>query len=74
MTQFLEQLKEQNKTLWQIHEWILEAEKLGFGIMEFEIKTHDYAAKALSMKATEPKDKALQKSITKRVMIKKGGK
>ena len=68
---FNKQLKKFNPTLYQIHRWILDAKKLGFGSMEFEIKTHDYVSKVITMKAVEPKDKKLQKSITKRIMVKK---
>ena len=68
---FNKQLKKFNPTLYQIHQWILDAKKLGFGSMEFEIKTHDYVVRILSMKATKPKDKVSQKSITKKIIVKK---
>jgi len=70
----MKQLKETNPTLWQIHEFILKAEELGFGSVEIVVKIHEYLAKIIDLKATKPKKKTMQKSFSKRVMVGKGGK
>ena len=73
---FIDQLKKYNSTLYEINKFILDAEKLGYGSVELVIKTHDYIAKIIDLKAVKPKKKTLIKSITKRVIVpkKKGGK
>ena len=62
-------LKKFNKTLWQIHQFIIGAEKLGYGEVELVIKTHDYISKKIEMKARKPKKKTIRKSIRKGVQI-----
>jgi len=67
---FIKQLKKYNLTLYQINNFILDVEKMGYGEVELVIKTHDYRAKIVDMRATKPKGKTMRKSITKKVMIK----
>lgn len=64
-------LKAFNPTLYSIHNFIVDAKKLGYGEIEFTIKTHNYAAKVIDMKAVDPKSKTLAKSVTKRIVVKK---
>jgi len=68
---FVQRLKKYNPTLYDIHKFIVDAKELGYGEIEIVIKTHDYVAKIVEMKAIKPKKKTIAKSITKRVMIKK---
>ena len=63
--------KKVNPVLYQIHTFILDAGKLGYGEVELVIKSHAYVAKMVDMKAVKPKEKTLRKSITKRIVIKK---
>ena len=71
---FIEQLKEFSPTLHQIHIFIMDAAKLGYGEIEFVVKTHDFASKIVEMKAVSPEKESLPRSITKRIMVGKGGK
>jgi len=64
-------LKEENPALYQIHQFILKAEELGYGSVEIEVKIHDYVSKIIDLKAVKPKKKTMQRSFSKRVMIKK---
>lgn len=66
-----EQLKIFHPTLHDIHQFIMDAEKLGYGEIEITVKAHDYKAKIVVLKAVKPKKKTMAKSITKRIMIKK---
>ena len=66
----IEQLKKTNPTLYQIHKWIVKIEAEGWGEIEFTVKSHDYKAKMVTMKAVKPKKKTIGKSMTKRIMIK----
>ena len=66
---FTEQLKKENKTLWQINEFILDVERMGYGEVEITIKSHDYKAKIIGMKAVKPKKKTIRKSIGKKIMV-----
>ncbi len=68
---FDQQLKKYNPTLYDIHKFIVDARKLGYGEIELTIKTHDYVSKIVEMKAIKPNKKTIAKSITKRVMVKK---
>lgn len=69
MKDFAQQLKEFNPTLYDIHSFIVDAAELEYGEIEFTVKTHNYMAKIVEMKAVKPKKKTMVKSITKRVMI-----
>jgi len=70
---FAQQLKKNNPTLYQIHEFIMSVAELGYGEICFDIKAHDYVARMVEMQAKNPKKNTTAKSITKRVMVKKGG-
>ena len=65
-----DQLKKDNPVLYQIHIWIMKVEQEGWGEIEFTIKSHNYKAKMVIMKAVKPEKKTLGKSMTKRIMIK----
>ena len=67
---FTAQLKKFSPILYDIHKFIIDAKKLGYGSVELVIKTHNYVNKVVEMKAVKPKKKTLVKSITKKVMIK----
>lgn len=58
--------------LYQIHLWILKVQDEGWGEIEFTIKSHNYQAKTINMKATKPKKKNL-KSLSKRILVDKSG-
>jgi len=65
----MKKLKKTNPTLYQIHSFIVKAKDLGYGSIEFEVSTHDYVSKLVTMKAVKPSKKSSAKSITKRIMI-----
>ena len=67
---FIKRLKEFHPTLYNVHRFIIDAKKLGYGSIEFEVSTHDYVSKMIIMKAVKPEKKTLGKSMTKRIMIK----
>jgi len=67
---FIDKLKKIHPTLYGIHKFIIDAKKLGYGSIEFDVSTHDYKAKMVTMKAVKPKKKTIGKSMTKRIMIK----
>lgn len=73
--EFLQQLKEVNPTLYQIHVFIIDVAKLGYGEIEFMVKSHDYLSKMIDIKAVKPEVKTLPKSIGKKIIItpQKGG-
>ena len=66
----IEQLKKDNPILYQIHLWIVKVEQEGWGEIEFTVKSHNYKAKMVEMKAVKPKNDKIAKSMTKRIMIK----
>lgn len=59
-----------NDTLTKIENFILQAQQLGYGEMEFTISIHDYQARKIEMKATE-NEKESAVSISKRMVIDK---
>ncbi len=66
-----DQLKDSFPTLYQVHQFLLHAETLGYGQMEFTITVHNYQAKTVEMKAVEPQKEGAAKSITKKLVIAK---
>jgi hypothetical protein len=66
---YTQQLKKYNPTLYQINEFILNAKKLGYGEIEFAIKTHNYVSKIIDIKAVKPKKRTLAKSVTKKIVV-----
>lgn len=66
----INQLKKQNPTLYSIHKFIVDAEKLGYGEIEFAIKTHNYKTKTIDMAAVKPQKNKKAKGVTKRIVVK----
>ena len=66
---FAQQLKTLNPTLYDIHIFIIDAKKLGYGEIELTIKSHDYVSKIVEMRAIKPDKKKLAKRLMKKVMV-----
>ena len=66
---FLKMLEKFHPTLKQIHDFIINSTELGYGEVLLNIKCHDYINKMVEMRAQQPKDKTIQVSVTKRIIV-----
>lgn len=70
--EFRDLLKKENETLWQINEFIVDAEELGYGEIELVVKTHDYMSKFVELKAVNPDKKTIARSRMKKIKVDTG--
>jgi len=66
---FIQQLKKESPTLYEIYSFIVSSKELGWGEIQFTVKTHNYTNKFVEMKAVKPTKKTMMESVTKRIMV-----